>query len=82
MDKKLTFKVTEDGKEISYEEIHTFVFNDKTYMIYTDNKEDEDGNICTYAAIYNEDEKKLIPIENDKEWEIVQRELERIENDE
>ncbi len=82
MDKKLTFKVTENGKEISYEEIHTFVFNDKTYMIYTDNTEDEDGNICTYAAIYNEDEKKLIPIENDEEWKIVQKELERVENDE
>lgn len=81
MDKKLTFKVTEDGKEVSYEEVHTFTSNDKTYMIYTDNSEDEDGNVRVYASIYDEKNKKLIPIEDDKEWELVQKELESIEND-
>lgn len=81
MDKKLTFKVTEDGKEVSYEEVYTFTSNDKTYMIYTDNSEDEDGNVRMYAAIYDEKDKKLIPIEDDKEWELVNKKLESLEND-
>ena len=81
MEKKLTFKVTENGKENSYEEVYSFERNDKTYMIYTDNTEDEEGNLCMYAAIYDVDEKKLIPIEDNKEWEFVQEMLEKLEND-
>lgn len=76
MDKKLTFKITDEhGKEIDCEEVNTFKndANGKSYMIYTDNSLDKDGNLCTYAAIYNEKEKKLIPIENDEEWDFVEK---------
>ena len=67
------------------EELVKFTFDSdetgKSYMVYTDNSVDEDGNTRVYASIYNpnQDEIKLEPIESDKEWKIIETILEEIQ---
>ena len=80
----MTFKVINDeGKEIECEVLFTFESNEtgKNYMVYTDNTIDEEGNTKVYASIYNpdEDETKLLPIETEKEWKIIETILEEIQ---
>lgn len=83
-EEKMTFKVFDDeGKEIECEVLFTFDSDEtkKSYMVYTDNTEDEEGNTKVYASIYNPDEENptLQPIESDKEWKIVETILEEIQ---
>ena len=82
----MTFKVINDeGKEIECEVLFTFESDEtkKNYMVYTDNTVDEDGNTKVYASVYNpdEDETKLLPIETDKEWKIIETILEELQNE-
>ena len=72
------FIVTDkDGKNVKYEILFTFESEDtnKKYIVYTDNEQDKDGMIKTYASIYEEDGKelKLSPITDDKEWNLVEK---------
>lgn len=72
------FTVTDkDGKKSEYEILFTFESGDtdKKYIVYTANEKDKDGMIKTYASIYEEDgdELKLTPIEDDKEWNLVEK---------
>lgn len=76
--KESYFIVTDkDGKNIKYEILFTFESEDtnKSYIVYTDNEQDKDGMIKTYASIYEEDGKelKLTPITDDKEWNLVEK---------
>lgn len=82
----MTFKVAnEEGKEVECEVLFTFESEEtkKTYIVYTDNSVDADGNTRVYASIYNpsEDETKLLPIETEKEWKIIQTVLDELQND-
>jgi len=86
MEEKMTFKVINDeGNEIECEVLFTFDSDEtgKSYIVYTDNTVDEDGNTKVYASIYNPDdeETKLIPIESDKEWKIIETILEELQNE-
>ena len=82
----MTFKVINDeGKEVECEVLFTFE-SDETKKNYTDNTIDEDGNTKVYASIYNPEEAdagttKLIPIESDKEWKIIETILEELQNE-
>ena len=83
-DETMTFKVINDeGKEVECEVLFTFDSDEtgKSYMVYTDNSVDEDGNTRVYASIYNpnESEIKLEPIESDKEWKIIETILQEIQ---
>ncbi|MCI8545251.1 MAG: DUF1292 domain-containing protein [Bacilli bacterium] len=83
-EERMTFKVTDDaGKEIECEVLFTFESDEtkKNYMVYTDNTTDEEGNTKVYASIYNpnETETKLIPIETEKEWKIIETILEELQ---
>lgn len=74
---KMTFKVINDkGQETECEVLFTFDSDEtkKSYIAYTDNTIDENGNTRVYASIYNpnEDPINLIPIETDKEWKIIE----------
>lgn len=85
-DEIMTFKVTNDeGKEIECEVLFTFESDEtkKNYIVYTDNTVDDDGNTKVYASIYNpeEEETKLLPIETDKEWKIIETILEELQNE-
>lgn len=83
-EEKMTFKLfDDDGKEIECEVLFTFESDEtkKNYMVYTDNTSDEEGNTKVYASIYNpdEDEQKLLPIETDEEWKIIEDILNQIQ---
>ena len=80
----MIFKVMNDeGKEVECEVLFTFESEEtkKNYIVYTDNTTDEEGNTKVYASIYNpnEAETKLLPIETDKEWKIIETILEEIQ---
>lgn len=82
----MTFKVINDeGKEIECEVLFTFESDEtkKNYIVYTDNTIDEEGNTKVYASIYNpdQDETKLLPIETDKEWKIIETILEELQTE-
>lgn len=73
----MTFKVMgENGQEIECEVLFTFDSDEtkKSYIAYTDNTVDENGNTKVYASIYTpgEDPVNLLPIETDKEWKIIE----------
>jgi len=78
MDKeKATFKLVNDlGEEVTCEVLFTFDSDEtkKSYIVYTDNTNDTDGKVKTYASIYdpNKENSPLTPIETDKEWEVIQ----------
>ena len=85
-DETMTFKVINDeGKEIECEVLFTFESDEtkKNYIVYTDNTLDEEGNTKVYASIYNpdQDETKLLPIETEKEWKIIETILEELQNE-
>lgn len=81
----MTFKVMNDqGEEVTCEALFTFESDDtgKNYIVYTDNSIDEDGNTKVYASIYDpeKDETKLLPIETDSEWKIIEKILHELQN--
>ena len=85
-DEIMTFKVTNDeGKEVECEVLFTFESDEtkKNYIVYTDNSLDEEGNTKVYASVYNpnEEETKLLPIETEKEWKIIETILEELQNE-
>ena len=85
-EEQMTFKVVNDeGKETECEVLFTFESDEtkKNYIVYTDNSLDEEGNTRVYASIYNpgEDSTKLLPIETDKEWKIIETVLDELQNE-
>lgn len=91
---ELKFKaVDEDGRQIECDTLFMFDSPEtkKSYIVYTDNSIDEEGNTKVYASIYdpkelkvNEDEEfvslNLTPIETEKEWKIIETILEEMQN--
>ena len=87
-EEQMTFKVVNDeGKEIECEVLFTFESDEtkKNYIVYTDNTLDEDGNTKVYASIYNPEEAdketKLLPIEDEKEWKIIETILDELQKE-
>lgn len=64
----------ENGNNKEYTILLTFdTDEDKTYYVYTDDELDEDGYVKTYAGIYDDsDEERLLPIQTDEEWELIE----------
>lgn len=88
MEESMTFKIyNEEGKEVECEALFTFESEEtnKSYIVYTDNTKDEEGNTKVYAAIYNEngeeDQMKLEPIETEKEWTMIDQILTEIQEE-
>ena len=77
--------INSDGLEIECEVLFTFESEEtgKNYIVYTDNSVDEDGNTKVYASIYDpdSDESKLLPIESEKEWRIIEVILEELQSE-
>jgi uncharacterized protein YrzB (UPF0473 family) len=85
-EEKMTFKVINDeGKEVECEVLFTFESDEtkKNYIVYTDNTIDEEGNTKVYASIYNpnDTESKLLPIETEKEWKIIETILDELQEE-
>lgn len=78
----MTFKLMENGVEREYELLFTFLSPDtgKTYAVYTDNVEDENGNLSRFTGICdpNSAEMNILPIESPLEQGIVDAALEDI----
>ncbi len=77
MDNQNTFKVINDeGQEIVCDILFTFDSDEtkKSYIVYTDNSKDEQGNIQVFASIYDPkmENPKLDPIETEQEWKIIE----------
>ena len=86
MEQKNVFTVLDDeGKEITCEILFTFDSEEtnKSYMVYTDNTTDDEGNVKVYASVYNPNAEatELLPIETDREWKIVETILESIQEE-
>lgn len=72
-----TFKViNNDGVEVTCDILFTFDSEEtkKSYIVYTDNSKDEEGNVQVFASIYDpkQENPKLEPIESDQEWKIIE----------
>ncbi len=75
---KNSFTVINDqGMEIKCDVLFTFDSDEtkKSYIVYTDNTKDKNGNIQVYASIFdpkNEYNPELLPIESEKEWKVIE----------
>ena len=86
MEEKMTFKATNtEGKEVEYEVLFTFDSDEtnKSYMVYTDDSKDENGNIRVFASTYvtSGETTELFPIESDKEWKIIDTILKELQEE-
>ena len=86
MEEKNTFTIINDeGKEVTCEILFTFDSEEtkKSYIVYTDNTTDEQGNVKVYASVYNKEaeEAELLPIETEREWKIIETILESIQEE-
>ena len=86
MEEKNTFTIMDEKeKEVTCEVLFTFDSEEtkKSYIVYTDNTTDNDGNIRVYASIYNpkSENTELKPIESEREWKIVETILDSIQEE-
>lgn len=88
MEEKNTFTVINDeGKEIVCDVLFTFDSDEtkKSYVVYTDNTKDENGNIRVYASIFNPNDNRdgteLLPIQTEKEWKVIEKILESLQEE-
>ena len=85
MDKN-TFKlITNDGTEVTCNVLFTFDSEKtkKSYIVYTDNSRDQEGNIQVFASIFNPNDEntKLEPITTEKEWKVIETILETLQEE-
>jgi len=76
-EKKGTFTIVNDeGKTLECEVLFTFDSDEtnKSYIVYTDNTQDDEGNLKVYANTYDPSGKdqELKPITEDKEWQVIE----------
>lgn len=68
--------VNEEGQEVECEILFTFDSEEtkKSYIVYTDNTLDEEGNTKVYASVYDPSGQSaaLTPIETEKEWKVIE----------
>ena len=81
-----TFKViNNEGKEVTCNVLFTFDSDEtkKSYIVYTDNSKDANGNVQVYASIFdpNDPNTKLEPIETEKEWKVIETILSTIQEE-
>lgn len=84
MNEAMSFTVLDEkGKKTVCDVLFTFDSEEtgKSYIVYTDNSVNENGNTQVFASIYNPDSEKqqLMPIETEKEWKIIEIILEELQ---
>lgn len=85
MDKN-TFKVINDeGQEVICHILFTFDSEEtkKSYIVYTDDSKDAEGNVQVYASIFDPEDPntKLEAIESEKEWKVIETILETLQEE-
>lgn len=77
--------INENGEEVKYDVLFTFDNEEtnKSYIAYTDNTFDEEGNISVYASIYDPNSKEMVleEIKTDKEWKVIETILNTIQQE-
>lgn len=77
--------LNEAGEEVKYDVLFTFDNEEtnKSYIAYTDNTYDDDGNISVYASIYDPNSSEVIlgKIETENEWKVVETILNTIQQE-
>ena len=86
MELKDKFKLKDEyGNETIYDVLFTFDNEEtnKSYIVYTDNSTDDEGNVQVYASVYypGTDSTKLDSIETEKEWQVIEKILETIQEE-
>lgn len=79
--KKKIYTTLKDGSKIEYDVIMTFKNedNNKDYIIYTDNKLDENNKLRIYASIYDASSNKFIGVpESQEEWNKIYELLDKV----
>ena len=82
MEEKLTIEnnevvlVRRDGSKVQLDKLITFddEANNKSYIIYTDNSRDENGNVRISASIVknaNDPNSELEEIKTEREWKVI-----------
>ena len=69
-----------DGNVLEYRILSTFIYNNKNYIVYTDDTyEDDDLNV--YASIFDSDDDTVWEeLTIDEEWDIVKKILAELED--
>lgn len=77
--------LNEAGEEVKYDVLFTFDNEEtnKSYIAYTDNAYDDDGNISVYASTYDPNSSEVIlgKIETENEWKVVETILNTIQQE-
>lgn len=77
--------LNKEGKKVECEVLFTFESEEtnKNYIVYTDNTKDSKGNVRVFASTYdpNSENGELLPIETEKEWNIVEAIIESIQEE-
>ncbi len=85
MDKNSFTVINDEGKEIKCNVLFTFDSEEtgKSYIVYTDNSVDNDGNTQVFASIFDPTAQstKLEPIETEKEWKVIETILETLQEE-
>ncbi len=87
MEKNSFTVINNEGKEVRCDVLFTFDSNEtgKSYVVYTDNTRDPNGNIQVYASIFNPEddgeESELSPIETEKEWAVIESILKSLQEE-
>lgn len=84
--KKNTFTlIDENGNEVVYDVLFTFDSDEtnKSYIAYTDQSKDENGNVQVYASTYDPEnpKSKLGAIETEKEWKVIETILKTLQEE-
>ena len=73
----------EAGKEHKFDLLFTFDSDEtgKSYMAYTDNSTNKDGQIQVFASIYDPtgEDLTIYPLQDEKEWKVIQEILNGIQ---
>ena len=75
--------INDKGEQVECEVLFTFDSDEtkKSYIIYTDNTEDESGSTKVYANVYDPTgtDLALQPVESDAEWKVIENILASIQ---
>lgn len=86
MEKDIMTIVDEDGTTEEVEVLFGFEFKDnqKEYVVYTKNEEDDNGNVTIYVSNVNREtgEPKLLGVEDENEWNRIKDVLRELAKDE
>ncbi len=85
MDKNTFTVLNDDGTEVTCHILFTFDSEEtkRSYIVYTDDSKDAEGNIQVYASIFdpNDPNTKLEAIESEKEWKVIESILETLQEE-